>query len=186
MRSANLGDPQEMEQLAQEWERLNHVVDLQQLSYKVYQALYQSDNEAPTAADLLGNSEVILNHMVEYDDQIQPLLELIRDAQAAVVEVGRQINQYGENLEAAPQRLEEVEERIRELKQICRKYGPTLTDAIAYYEKIQTQLAQLNDNELSIENLELKKYDNWIAPDVLIKNWLSLPLFDFIPTIFIQ
>lgn len=154
LRSANLGDPQEMEQLAQEWERLNHVVDLQQLSYKVYQALYQSDNEAPTAADLLGNSEVILNHMVEYDDQIQPLLELIRDAQAAVVEVGRQINQYGENLEADPQRLEEVEERIRELKQICRKYGPTLMDAIAYYEKIQTQLAQLNDNELSIENLE--------------------------------
>jgi DNA repair protein RecN (Recombination protein N) len=47
-----------------------------------------------------------------------------------------------------------VEERIQELKQICRKYGPTLTEAIAYYQRIQGELAQLNDSEQSIENLE--------------------------------
>jgi DNA repair protein RecN (Recombination protein N) len=152
--AANLTDPQEMEQLSQERERLNHVVDLQQMSYKVYQDLYQNDDESPTASDLLADSETKLNHMVEFDSQLETLLELVRDAQAAVVEVGRQINAYGENLEADPQRLEEVEERIRELKQICRKYGPTLAEAIAYYERIQVELAELNDNEQSIEILE--------------------------------
>lgn len=152
--TANLEEPQELEQLAQERERLNHVVDLQQMSYKVYQALYQNDNETPAAADLLGDSEATLNDMVEYDDQLRSLLDLVRDAQAAVVEVGRQINAYGDSLEADPQRLEEVEERIQELKQICRKYGPTLTEAIAYYQRIQTELAALNDSEQSIENLE--------------------------------
>ncbi|MEH1927256.1 DNA repair protein RecN [Nostoc sp.] len=152
--ATNLSEANELEQLGQERERLNHVVDLQQMSYKVYQALYQNDNETPAAADLLGNSEVILNDMVEYDSQLQPLLELVRDAQAAVMEVGRQINAYGDGLEADPHRLEEVEERIQELKQICRKYGPTLTEAIAYYERIQGELAQLNDGEQSIENLE--------------------------------
>lgn len=152
--AANLSDSQELEQLAQERERLNHVVDLQQMSYKVYQALYQNDHETPAAADLLGDSEVTLNDMVEYDAQLQPLLDLVRDAQTAVMEVGRQINAYGEDLEADPQRLEEVEERIRELKQICRKYGPTLTEAIAYYQRIQAELAELNDSEQSIESLE--------------------------------
>jgi DNA repair protein RecN (Recombination protein N) len=73
---------------------------------------------------------------------------------AAVMEVGRQINTYGEGLEADPLRLEEVDERIRELKQICRKYGPTLTEVIAYYEKIQNELAELNNSEQSIETLE--------------------------------
>ncbi|WP_193195957.1 DNA repair protein RecN [Nostoc sp. MG11] len=152
--AANLSEPNELEQLAQERERLNHVVDLQQMSYKVYQALYQNDHETPAAADLLGDSEVTLNDMVEYDAQLQPLLDLVRDAQTAVMEVGRQINAYGEDLEADPQRLEEVEERIQELKQICRKYGPTLTEAIAYYQRIQAELAELNDSEQSIENLE--------------------------------
>jgi DNA repair protein RecN (Recombination protein N) len=151
---ANLSEPNELEQLAQEQERLNHVVDLQQMSYKVYQALYQNDNESPAAADLLGDSEAILNDMVEYDAQLQFLLELVRDAQAAVIEAGRQINAYGDSLEADPQRLEEVEERIRELKQICRKYGPTLTEAIAYYQRIQGELAELSDSEQSIESLE--------------------------------
>ncbi|BAZ52053.1 DNA repair protein RecN [Nostoc sp. NIES-4103] len=152
--AANLDDPQELEQILQERERLNHVVDLQQMSYKVYQALYQNDDETPAAADLLADSEATLNDMVEYDTQLQTLLDLVRDAQAAVVEVGRQINAYGDSLEADPQRLEEVEERIRELKQICRKYGPTLNEAIAHYQSIQKELAQLNDSEQSIENLE--------------------------------
>ena len=152
--AANLDDAQEMEQLNQERERLNHVVDLQQMSYKVYQALYQDDQETRTAADLLADGEMTLTHMVEYDPQLQSLLELVRDAVAAVMEVGRQISIYGEGLEADPQRLEEVDERIRELKQICRKYGPTLTEAISYYERIQTELAELNNSEQSIETLE--------------------------------
>ncbi|MCM0591426.1 MAG: DNA repair protein RecN [Gloeotrichia echinulata IR180] len=152
--TANLNDPNELEQLLQERERLNHVVDLQQMSYKIYQALYQNDNEAPAVADLLGDSEATLNDMVEYDNQLQPMLDLVRDAQTAIMEVGRQINAYGESLEADPQRLEEVEERIRELKQICRKYGPTLLEALAYFQRIQGELAQLNDTEQSIESLE--------------------------------
>jgi len=152
--AANLDDPQEMEILNQERDRLNHVVDLQQMSYKVYQALYQDDQETPTAADLLADGEMILTQMIEYDSQLQSLLELVRDAVAAVMEVGRQINIYGEGLEADPQRLEEVEERIRELKQICRKYGPTLTEAITYYQRIQNELAELNNSEQSIETLE--------------------------------
>lgn len=152
--AANLDDCQEMELLTQERERLNHVVDLQQMSYKVYQALYQNEYETPTAADLLGDSETILNQIVEFDSQLQPILELVRDAIAAVMEVGRQISIYGESLEADPQRLEEVEARIRELKQICRKYGPNLKDAIAYYEHIQKELAELNHSEESLETLE--------------------------------
>ncbi|TFI56231.1 DNA repair protein RecN [Mastigocladus laminosus UU774] len=153
----NLSEPDELEQLQQEQQRLNHVVELQQMSYKVYQALYQNDGEDPTATDLLGDSEVTLTDMVEYDSQMQPLLDMVRDAQATVTEVSRQINAYGESLEADPQRLEEVEARIRELKQVCRKYGPTLAEAIAYYQRIQAELAELNDSEQSIEGLEIQQ-----------------------------
>jgi len=154
---ASLSDPNELELLEQERVRLNHVVELQQMSYKLYQALYQNDAEYAAVCDLLGEGELTLNEMVQYDAQLQPLLDLVRDAQAAVVQVARQINAYGEGLEAEPQRLLEVEERIRELKLICRKYGPTLGDAIAYYERIQTELAQINDSEQSLENLEMQE-----------------------------
>lgn len=152
--AANLSDPDELEQLHQECDRLTHVVDLQQMSYKIYQALYQSDGESLTANDLLGDTEETLTDMVEFDSQLQPLLDLIRDAQTAVSEVARQINTYGEELEADPSRLEEVEERIRELKQICRKYGPSVGEAIAHYNRTQAELSALTDSEQSIEKLE--------------------------------
>ncbi|BAY48018.1 DNA repair protein RecN [Scytonema sp. HK-05] len=154
LKTANLSEPDELEKLLQERERLNHVVELQQMSYKVYQALYQNDGESPAAADLLGDTEETFSDMVEYDTQLQPLLDMVRDAQATLAEVARQINAYGEGLEADPQRLEEVEERIQELKQICRKYGPTVADALAHYQRIQGELAELDDSEQSIESLE--------------------------------
>ncbi|MEM7552965.1 MAG: DNA repair protein RecN [Cyanobacteria bacterium P01_A01_bin.84] len=151
---ANLTEADELEKLQQEMERLNHVVELQQMSYKIYQALYQNDGENPTATDLLGDSEATLDEMVEYDSELRSLLDLVKDAQAMVAEVSREINVYGDNLEADPQRLEEVEERIRDLKHICRKYGPTLAEVISHYEHIQAELAEVNDSEHSIENLE--------------------------------
>ncbi|AFY56223.1 DNA replication and repair protein RecN [Rivularia sp. PCC 7116] len=157
---ANLNEPNELEKLLQEQERLNHVVELQQMSYKVYQDLYQSDGGGSTATDLLGNSESTLMNMVEFDtEELQPLLELIRDAQSAVTEVARQMNAYGDGLEADPQRLDEVEERIRELKHICRKYGPSLAEVIEHYNGIQEQLNELNDGEKSIESLEKQEQE---------------------------
>ncbi|MBD1923552.1 DNA repair protein RecN [Microcoleus sp. FACHB-831] len=152
--AANLSEADEQEQLEQERQRLSHVVDLQQLSYQVYQALYQNDAGEPDGADLLGQAETTLMDMVEYDASLQPILDMVSGALAQVVEAGRQINAYGEGLEADPQRLSEVEERIRALKQICRKYGPTLGEAIAYSQRINTELAELNGGGQSLEELE--------------------------------
>jgi DNA repair protein RecN (Recombination protein N) len=154
LEAANLSEPDELEQLEQERQRLSHVVELQQSSYQVYQALYQSDSDAPASADLLAQAESTLSDMVQYDSQLQPLLDLVSEAVATVIEAGRQMSAYGEGLEADPQRLEMVEARIRELKQICRKYGPTLKEAIAYYQRIQSELEELNASEQSIEALE--------------------------------
>lgn len=152
--AAKLEDPDELELLEQEKSRLAHVVELQQQSYQLYQGLYQNDGDAKAAADMLGEAEAILNNMVSYDAQLQPLLDMVSAALAQVEEAGRQINAYGEALEADPQRLETVEQRIRELKQICRKYGPTLNEAIAYKERIQKELEELQGGGQSLEVLE--------------------------------
>ncbi|OLP17687.1 DNA repair protein RecN [Leptolyngbya sp. 'hensonii'] len=153
LKEANLQDPEELVQLQQEHQRLNHSVDLQQQSYLVYQALYENET-GRACADLLGQAETLLSGMLQYDNAVQPMLDLVSEALAQVQEAGRRINDYGEQLETDPQRLEEVEERIAELKKICRKYGPTLTDALAHYDKLRSQLQDLNGEGQSIEDLE--------------------------------
>ncbi|MDX2213090.1 MAG: DNA repair protein RecN [Oculatellaceae cyanobacterium bins.114] len=154
LREANLSDPDELTQLEQERERLSHTVELQQQSYLVYQALYQNDNGGEACADLLGKAESVLIDMERYDPQIQPILEMVSSALAQVEEAGRQMNAYGEGLETDPERLQTVQDRIGQLKQICRKYGPTLAEAIAHARRVQAEVEELAGGEQSIEVLE--------------------------------
>ena len=152
--AAQLSEADELEQLFQERDRLSHVVELQQMSYQVYQLLYQNDNGESAGADLLAQAESLLSDMVAYDQGLESVLEMVKTALTQVVEAGREINAYGDNLESDPERLTEVEDRIRMLKQICRKYGPDLADAIAHYQKLQGELDELTASEQSIEKLE--------------------------------
>jgi DNA repair protein RecN (Recombination protein N) len=151
--AANLEDANEIGVLENERTRLSHSVDLQQQSYQIYEALYQNDGGS-ACADLLGKAESILNEMVTVDTSLEDILELVSGALAQVEEAGRQINTYGDNLESDPDRLQAIEDRIRLLKQICRKYGPTLTEAIAYAQKLHQELDGFTNESQSIEELE--------------------------------
>ncbi|MEB3160197.1 MAG: DNA repair protein RecN, partial [Synechocystis sp.] len=151
---ANLADPDEWEVLVQEQERLSHVVELQQLSYEATQLLYQSERDTPAIADLLGDAEKQLQTMADFDSGLTPLVELVQGALTQVIEAGREVQRYGDQLEADPERLQMVDERLQTLKRLCRKYGPTLAEAIAYQEKIQAEYDQLTDGEQSIAQLE--------------------------------
>ncbi len=154
LQSANLTEPDELDQLGQERQRLSHSVELQQQSYEVNQALYQNDTGAPACADLLGQALNTLSAMSRYDAQVEAILDLVNEALAQVEEAGRQISTYAGGLETDPQRLQAVEERLVELKQVCRKYGPTLVEAIAYRDKIQAELNEITGGGQSLEVLE--------------------------------
>lgn len=151
---AQLTDANELEELQQERDRLSHVVELQQLSYQTVQLLYQNDNGESAIADLLGQAESLLTNMAEYDKEIEPIVEMVTTALTQVVEAGQQVSRYGDGLDSDPERLTEIEERINLLKRIIRKYGPSLADTIAHYEKLQAELSALTDSDQSIEQLE--------------------------------
>jgi len=154
LEAAELQNKEELEQVQRERDRLSHVVELQQLSYQVYQVLYHQDTEESAAADLLARGEDILTNMVNYDKELESILEMVQVALTQVVEAGQQINTYGDSLETDPQRLDDLEERIGTLKHICRKYGPSLEEAITYYHKLQAELEKLTDSGQSLEELE--------------------------------
>jgi DNA repair protein RecN (Recombination protein N) len=56
LNNAQLSDPEELEKLEQDRNRLAHSVELQQQSYEVYQKLYQAE-DGLACADLLGEAE---------------------------------------------------------------------------------------------------------------------------------
>ena len=155
LNAAGLTEGDELEQLDNERNRLSHSVELQNQSYQLYQLLYQNETgEFKACADLLGQAESLLIDMVNVDTNIQPILDAVADALAQVEQAGRDINFYGEGIEADPTRLQEVQERITALKAICRKYGPSLGDAIEMRDNLQAELEILTGGGQSLEDLE--------------------------------
>lgn len=151
---ADLDDAQELNQLEQERDRLSHVVELQQMGYQTYQALYQNDQGGEAIADLLGPVEAQIKEMASYDSQLEGLLEMVQSALTQIVEAGQVLSRYSDSLESDPERLAEVETRLTTLRQLCRKYGPDLADVIAHGEAIATELEELTAGGQSIEALE--------------------------------
>jgi len=159
---AGLDNPDELADLDAERDRLSHVVDLQQLGFQAYRTLYQDDSgDTEAAADVLARAETLLTDMAQFDSGAQGMLEIVQSALAQVLEAGRQLSDYTDRLEADPSRLDDVETRLRQLKQICRKYGPDLADAIALRDQLQTELDDLTAEGQSIEDLEQTARDRY-------------------------
>lgn len=172
LNQAQLTTADELGELEQESQRLSHSVELQQKSYQIYQALYQGDRSL-AAADLLGEAKSLLDDILPYDPQLQPILDLVNEALVQVEEAGQQINAYGDRLETDPERLDTVESRIIELKQICRKYGPSLSEAFSYWESIQAELHDLTASSESLEQLA-KDYQHALEQLKTLCNQLHL------------
>ncbi len=154
LRSVGLSDPHEIQRLEEEHRRLNHAVVLQRQSYQVYQLLYQNEAESPASADLLGEAAAVLEEMVDYDRQVEPMRETVQQALALLQDAARHIRSYGESIEADPQRLADVTQRLSDLKQLCRRYGATLSDVIAHQSRIQAELIDLTGGGQSLDQLE--------------------------------
>jgi DNA repair protein RecN (Recombination protein N) len=71
-----------------------------------------------------------------------------------VVEVGHDINAYGDRLEADPERLGEIEERVALLKRLCRKYGANLEAVSEHERELRREWAELTGEGQSLEDLE--------------------------------
>jgi DNA repair protein RecN (Recombination protein N) len=149
-----LSDPEEQTHLTYEYQRLIHSVELQQQSSTTYELLYDHPQGAAACTDLLGNAVSILVEMSAVDPRVQPISDLVQEALAQVQEAGTQIHRYGSSLETDPQRLQEVETRLQQLKQICRKYGPTLNEAIAHQAQTEQALESLTGEGQSLTALE--------------------------------
>ncbi|NJL85285.1 MAG: DNA repair protein RecN, partial [Leptolyngbyaceae cyanobacterium SM1_1_3] len=81
---AALEDADELVSLQQEQQRLSHAVELQQQSYQVYQVLYENDGDAAACADLLGKASSILEDMLRFDPEVEPIIDLVSEAMAQV------------------------------------------------------------------------------------------------------
>nr|WP_321464998.1 DNA repair protein RecN [uncultured Desulfobulbus sp.] len=97
-----------------------------------------------------------IEHAATIDATLAPLAERIASAGYELEDLAASLVQYQESIPMDPSRLEWISGRLAELKQLQRKYGPTLEEVIAFADKAEADLLVLESLEEEIAQAELR------------------------------
>jgi len=117
---------------------------------QVHQALY-GDDEA--VSDRLAGIVRTLEKEARLDEELEPIVELVRGALEAVQEAGLRAVDYASDVEHDPGRLQEIELRRELLFKLKRKYGPELQDVIETRDRLAEEVRELDDAEVDLSAL---------------------------------
>ncbi|HEY3444184.1 MAG TPA: DNA repair protein RecN [Paludibaculum sp.] len=130
--------PSADEKLENEKRVLRNVARLSEAATLAYDALSEAE---PSVATGLGIAVKKLEELSRIDESLTPLLETLKPAQIAVDEVAHDLCHYLGNLEADPNRLEEVETRLAQIEKLKRKYGTSIDEILAFLEDVKARLS---------------------------------------------
>ncbi len=136
--------PDEDQRLAEEKRVLANSTRIHTAVEGAYQQLYDAPGAAAAA---MAAALKALEDVVRFDRSLEPVCDSLHNARISVEDASLSLRDYLEQLDANPQRLEEVEERLAVLDRLKRKYGPALADVLAHLEKISRQLEEMESSD---------------------------------------
>ncbi|PIE58526.1 MAG: DNA repair protein RecN [Desulfobulbus propionicus] len=104
--------------------------------------------------DTLAEIRKDMEQVAALDKEAGPLAERIISACYEVDDIEQELGRYQAGIPGDPRRMEEISERLALIKQLQRKYGPTLDDVLARRDQLRDELAQLDGLEADIAQLE--------------------------------
>ena len=139
----------EWETLQADHNRLSHLAGLLEATELAIDVL--SENEAA----VLHQINVVKNqlqHVVEYDQQLQTSIDLLESASIQVQESVYDLRGYRQQLDLDPQYLQDIEQRISAIHQTARRYHVATEELPDLLERLTAQL-QLLENNGNLEQL---------------------------------
>lgn len=114
--------------------------------------------EAALAIEALENSALgeavrAVQEIVTRDSSATDLGDLGAALEATADDLVRAVRHYRDGLEQDPERLAAAQERLDRIARLCRKYGETVGDVLAYAAEAASRLAMLTGTGTSLESL---------------------------------
>ena len=151
---ADLNAADEDLQLEAEKRVLANAEKLFTAAMSAHELLYESENSAETT---LGAALKHLEELARYDPRFQEPSQQLAAAKAAVEDVDAEVRDFADNINAAPGRLEEIEDRLAVLDRLKRKYGQTLVEVIAFGTEAARRLAEVENRDALLIELRAKE-----------------------------
>jgi DNA repair protein RecN (Recombination protein N) len=141
-------------QLEAEKRVLANAEKLYTAAMSAHELLYESESSAETT---LGGALKNLEELARYDARFQAPAQQLAAAKAIVEDVDAEVRDFADNINAAPGRLEEIEDRLAALDRLKRKYGQTLAEVIAFGADAARKLAEIENRDALVVELQAKE-----------------------------
>jgi DNA repair protein RecN (Recombination protein N) len=115
-----------------------------------FDELYEGNNSAEGALRAALRN---VTELARYDPRFTEAAQQIESVRAIVGEVGSNLRDYAEGINASPERLAEIEDRLALLDRLKRKYGKTVAEVIAFGEGVASKLAEVEDRDEILKEL---------------------------------
>ncbi len=115
------------------------------------------EQDTPSVLDVLGEAAARIEKLARIDPSMEEMALESQSMLEQLSELAGNLDDYTQELEFDPQRLQEVEERIELIETLKRKYGDTIEQVIAFGEEASTELAELDSWEGRTEELEAQE-----------------------------
>ena len=110
---------------------------LQRLCADAYTALYEGDQAALAALGIVWRK---VGELAGIDERFAAYLETRDGVKSQLEDLAFFLRSYAANIDASPERLQEVEDRLAALDRLKKKHGPSLTDVLAKAAQLRRDL----------------------------------------------
>jgi DNA repair protein RecN (Recombination protein N) len=141
-------------QLEAEKRVLGNAEKLYTAAMSAHDVLYESESSAETT---LGAALKHLEELARYDARFQEPAQQLAAAKAIVEDVDAEVRDFADNINAAPGRLEEIEDRLAALDRLKRKYGQTLAEVIAFGAEATRKLSEIENRDALLVELKARE-----------------------------
>ncbi|MGG2064484.1 DNA repair protein RecN [Bacillus sp. S14(2024)] len=126
---------------------------------KIYKALgdsYRSLTEDRSGLDHVRNAMNQMESITDLDIAYQENYDAIANSYYLLEEVAYQLREKLDMMEYDPNRLDEIETRLNEIRMLKRKYGNTVEEILAYADEIEQEIFTIENKDVHIETTRKK------------------------------
>lgn len=151
LEAADLEDPQEDEKLEEEYNELNNYQKIADTA-NYFMQLYDDDEHG--IATLLGDAQNAATDLTEFGSKFNDFAKTVDDGVYALNDARSELSNLMDAMDFDEERFQYVTNRLDTLNSLKKKYGPTLADVFAFYQKVQKELSQFETGGLDEEKLQ--------------------------------
>lgn len=144
----------EESELESERRRLGNAEALIKLAQAAQGILSEGESDIPGALDLISEAVGRLERLARIDPDMESLATEGQLLLEQASDLARTVQNYADQLEFNPERLEEVEDRLELIANLKRKYGDTIEQINAFGERAQADLDSLANWEVKTADFE--------------------------------